>query len=264
MTKFDGGAVRSTAEVQDSGVEPQEAAPVDPVTSPAQPIPFPSEPVVIPDYLENVYHWAYLSPIGRAVFDHPMVVHSILWGNMHRLTRAVVDEIEPGQSVLQPACVYGGFSNHLADAVGAKGHLLVTDVAPIQIAGARRKLGGVPQATVRLGDAARPPGGPFDVVACFFLLHEVPEDYKKAIVNGLLGAVAPTGKIVFVDYHRMRPLHPLKPIMHLVFDTLEPFAKELWRNEIKDYASDADRFTWTKETYFGGLYQKVVARPRKG
>lgn len=264
MIKSEGGAVRSTAEARDFAEGAEESTVVDPVPAVAQPIPFPSEHVAIPDYLQDVYHWAYLSPVGRAIFDNPLVVHSILWGNMRRLTQTVVDEIEPGQSVLQPACVYGGFSNHLADAVGPKGHLLVTDVAPIQVAGARRKLGGMPQATVRLGDASRPTGGPYDVVACFFLLHEVPEAYKAMIVNALLNVVTPTGKVVFVDYHRMRPRHPLKPIMSLVFDTLEPFAKELWHREIEDYASAGNRFTWSKETYFGGLYQKVIARPRKG
>lgn len=225
-------------------------------------LPFPAEPVVIPAYLRDVYHWAYLSRIGRAIFDHPLVVHAILWGNMHRLTEALVAEITPGQTVLQPACVYGNFSACLARAVGETGRLVVTDVAPIQVANARRKLDGLPQATVRLADATRPPAGPFDTVACFFLLHEVPEDYKQRIVDALLAVVRPGGAAVFVDYHGPVAMHPLKPVMSLVFDTLEPFAKALWRHEIASYASAGDEFTWEKATYFGGLYQKVVARRR--
>ena len=223
-------------------------------------LPFPSDPVAIPDYLRDVYHWAYLSRVGRAIFDHPLVVHAILWGNMHRLTRAMTDEITPGQAVLQPACVYGNFSLVLAESIGVKGRLVVSDVAPIQVANARRKLGHLPQATVRLADAARPIGGPYDVIACFFLLHEVPEDYKHRIVDALLGVVAPGGKVVFVDYHRPKPLHPLKLLMGLVFDGLEPFARDLWWREINNYGLLADRFSWHKETFFGGLYQKVVAQ----
>ena len=46
----------------------------------------------------------------------------------------------------------------------------------------------------------------------------------------------------------------------IVFDTLEPHAKGLWRHEISDFASAAEGFTWRKQTYFGGLYQKTVAR----
>jgi hypothetical protein len=48
--------------------------------------------------------------------------------------------------------------------------------------------------------------------------------------------------------------------MSLVFDTLEPFAKDLWRRDIAGYARAGDQFAWSKETYFGGLYQRVVAR----
>ncbi|MBF0561467.1 MAG: class I SAM-dependent methyltransferase [Alphaproteobacteria bacterium] len=229
-------------------------------TGVAQPVPFSGESITIPDYLRDVYHWAYLSRVGRAVFDHPFVVHAILWGNMHRLTQAAIDELLPGQNVLQPACVYGNFSPCLARAIGPDGSLTVTDVAPIQVAGCRRKLVDMPQATVRLGDAARPTGGPYDAVVCFFLLHEVPETYKTAIVNSLLDIITPTGKVVFVDYNRPSPYHPLKGIMSLIFDSLEPFAKDLWRREIESYARDAAAFTWSKSTYFGGLYQKIVVR----
>ncbi|MFN3077699.1 MAG: rhodoquinone biosynthesis methyltransferase RquA [Alphaproteobacteria bacterium] len=275
MTQSLGGAVRATDELADvhrnhGGVIPVEArlgeaqlAESRGAAVAAHPaVSFASEPVTVPDYLRDVYHWAYLSPVGRAVFDHPLVVHSILWGNMHRLTQAVVEEITPGQTVLQPACVYGNFSSYLAQAVGPQGRLFVTDVAPIQVSGCQRKLDGVPQATVSLGDAARPTGGPYDVVACFFLLHEVPEPYKKAIVNALLGVVAPGGKAVFVDYHRPGIFHPLKGLMSLVFDTLEPFAKGLWAREIDSYALSSEPFEWSKQTYFGGMYQKVVARRR--
>jgi len=74
--------------------------------------------------------------------------------------------------------------------------------------------------------------------------------------------VVPGGKVVFVDYHRPHWAHPLKPVMSLVFDTLEPFAKDLWDNEVSHYGGESDEFVWRKETYFGGLYQKVVAEKK--
>ncbi len=252
-------SVKAAAMCQTSAEEGGTPGSVEPVPADSGILPFPAESVAIPDYLRNVYHWAYLSSLGQIVFDHPLVVHAILWGNMHRLTRALVAEVRPGQIVLQPACVYGNFSLVLAEAISPRGRLVVTDVAPIQVTNARRKLGHLPQATVRLGDAARPTGGPYDMIACFFLLHEVPEDYKHRIVDALLGAVEPGGKVVFMDYHRPKPMHPLKPLIGLVFDTLEPFARELWHREISSYSLLANRFSWHKETFFGSLYQKVVA-----
>lgn len=214
----------------------------------------------VPDYLRDTYTWAYLSRFGTRFFDKPVVVSTILWGNARRLIRAVAAEMKPGWRVLQPACVYGDFSLRLADAIGGEGRLDVCDIAPIQVALTRRKLAGVRHASVRREDAAAPGKGPYDAVACFFLLHEVPEEYKRAIVDNMLAAVHDGGTVVFVDYHRPVGWHPLKPVMSVVFDRLEPFAKALWTNEIRDYATAPEAFAWEKTTYFGGLYQKVVAR----
>jgi len=99
-------------------------------------------------------------------------------------------------------------------------------------------------------------------MCCFFLLHEVPDNHKREVVDGLLSSLAPGGKLVFVDYHKPAPFHPLKGPMSVVFDCLEPFAKSLWHREISSFATSPERFTWRKETYFGGLYQKVVAEIR--
>jgi hypothetical protein len=35
----------------------------------------------------------------------------------------------------------------------------------------------------------------------------------------------------------------------------------MWQSEITDFASDTGKFEWLKQTYFGGLFQKVVATP---
>jgi len=218
----------------------------------------------IPKYLKDTYTWAYVSPLAPLIFDHPLVVSAILWGNYHRLIETVVGEIPPASRVLQTACVYGSFSPRLADRIGPAGRLDIIDVAPTQVETARAKLVGRPHARVQLCDAINPPDGAYDVVCSFFLLHEVPEEYKRRIVDAILSRVGPGGKAVFVDYHRPRLLHPLRPIMWAVFRLLEPFAPPLWRQEIASYAraGHADDFTWSKQTMFGGLYQKVVARRR--
>ncbi len=216
----------------------------------------------VPAYLERYYWWAYLRPAALRVFDHTPVVSAILWGQYGRLKGAVLNEIGAGQRVLQAACVYGDFSPALARHLGPGGRLDVIDVAPIQVANCRRKLKRFPQATIRHADAARPGNRIYDAVCCYFLLHELPDDHKRAVVDALLDRVAPGGKVIFVDYHKPHGAHPLKPVTSLVFDTLEPFAKGLWRNEIADFSGKAGQFRWRKETYFGGLFQKVVARRR--
>lgn len=216
----------------------------------------------IPDYLWEHYYWAYLNPRNVRLLDRELVVKVILWGQHRRLRSAAFAEIEPGQHVLQPACVYGDFSAALADHLGPDGNLEITDVAPIQLATTRRKLKHVSQATIRRADASRPDDQTYDAVCCYFLLHELPDEYKRKVVNSLLERVEPGGKVIFVDYHKPHWAHPLKPITSFVFDTLEPFAKSLWHNPIRGFAVDPEPFSWSKQTFFAGLFQKVVAERR--
>ncbi len=213
----------------------------------------------LPAYLRDTYYWAYLNPRNVRILDRELVVRTILWGQHHGLRRHAFADIEPGHKVLLPAHVYGDFVTALARHVGRKGRLDVADVAPVQVAKCQEKLKDCPQAMVRRADAAEPGSPDYDRICCYFLLHEMPDGYKRAVVGALLGRVVPGGKVIFMDYHKPHPAHPLKGITSLVFHALEPFAKSLWRNEIADFGGQAAGFTWLKETYFGGLFQKVVA-----
>lgn len=51
--------------------------------------------------------------------------------------------------------------------------------------------------------------------------------------------------------------------MYPILSTLEPFAMDLWRDEIDSFLPERDAdagvdYRVEKENYFGGLYQKVV------
>jgi hypothetical protein len=71
--------------------------------------------------------------------------------------------------------------------------------------------------------------------------------------------VKPGGKVVFVDYHRPDLTNPFRYIMVPVLKTLEPFAMDLWHKDITAWLPDRGRsLKVEKETFFGGLYQKVV------
>ena len=167
---------------------------------------------------------------------HEIVVRTILWQQHNRLQRLAFSEIEPGQRVMQPASVYGSFGPNLAKHVGPNGHLDIIDVAKIQVNSATRKLEPYAWAHAHHANCLDWKRGPYDVIVCYFLLHEVPDEVKREVVNHLLGQVVPGGKIVFVDYAKPKWWHPLKLITSIVFDTLEPFAKGLWRREIREFA----------------------------
>jgi len=218
-----------------------------------------TDPPGLPDYLVRTYWWAYLTPTSLLLLDNPIALTAILWGNLPRLIRTACEEFEPGHRVLQAANAYGNLSRELATQVGPNGRLEVIDIAPLQVAHVQRKLKQFPHARARVADATAPGGGIYDGVCCFFLLHEVPDAEKRSVVDALLASVEPGGKVVFVDYHRAERWHPLRAPMGLVFRWLEPFAYGLVNREIEGFAAAPDDFTWSKETFFGGLYQKVVA-----
>jgi len=217
----------------------------------------------LPSYLVDTYSWAYLRPRSLHLLDRHLVVNGILWGNYHALVRAACREFAKGDHVLQAASVYGNLSSRLATQVGADGFLDVIDVAPVQVAHCRRKLAGHANVRVRVADAAVPDRVGYDAACCFFLLHEVPDVQKRQIINALLAAVKPGGKVVFVDYHRPVRWHPLRPVMAAVFRWLEPYATGLVSRSIMEFADRAQDFRWRKETRFGGLYQVVVAQSRR-
>ena len=213
----------------------------------------------IPEYLSARYDWAYLNRKNACLLDRDAVVTAILLGNHGRLRRAALSEVAPGQDVLQAAHVYGRLIPELARRIGPDGRLDVVDLVPLQVALCRRKLRGFANTNVRVADAAEPGGRTYDVVSCFFLLHEIPDEKKRVVVDALLAQLVPGGKAVFVDYHAPAPWHPLRGIYRRLFDRLEPFAESLWHHDVRDFCGNAASFRWEKTTMFGGVFQKTVA-----
>jgi SAM-dependent methyltransferase len=218
--------------------------------------------VAIPSYLAETYAWAYLRPRAVQLLDREAVVNAILWGNYARLVHAACAQFRPGEQVLQAASVYGSEPLRLADRLGPGGRLTVIDVSRLQVEHLRAKLATRPNATVRLADATAPGRESYDGVCCFFLLHEMPDSYKRRAVNALLSQLKPGGRAVFVDYARPRWFHPLRGLMWLVNRWLEPYAESLWRNPIPSFADQPELFHWSERRLFLGLYQIVLARRR--
>jgi ubiquinone/menaquinone biosynthesis C-methylase UbiE len=213
----------------------------------------------VPDYMLEVYDWAYVNPRHAAFLDRNLVVRVLLFGNDQRLMRAFLDMVRPGMKVWQVAHVYGDLVRRVADKVGATGRFDLTDITPVQIVHATRKLQNMPQAQVIQADAAtHEVGHDYDLITSFFLLHEVPDEKKRSIVDNMLRQVPEHGRALFVDYHRPAWWQPIGWLLRWVNAKLEPFACALWEHEISSYASDADAFTWKKRTVFGGVYQVVV------
>jgi ubiquinone/menaquinone biosynthesis C-methylase UbiE len=98
-----------------------------------------------------------------------------------------------------------------------------------------------------------------DDVVLFFLLHEMPADVRRKTIAEALRVTKLGGKLIFVDYHKPRAWSPFRYLMVPILTTLEPFAMDLWKGQITDWLpAGAGVAKVEKQTYFGGLYQKVV------
>jgi ubiquinone/menaquinone biosynthesis C-methylase UbiE len=237
------------------------------VNAPATPEPqlagVPSPPE-IPDYLQETYWWAYLHPKALKFFEREWMVNLILWGNMNKLTQAVIRDmqVEPHSRLLQVACVYGDFSNKLARHLAQNGSRLdIVDVARIQLENAREKLGANDNIGLHHQDSTAMtfPAASFDETVVFFLLHEQPEDARRKTIEEAIRVTRPGGKVIFVDYHGPKKSNPMRYVMKPILTWLEPFAMDMWRNELPAFMpADIRADQLESRFYFGGLYQKVV------
>jgi ubiquinone/menaquinone biosynthesis C-methylase UbiE len=217
----------------------------------------------IPRYLETVYWWAYVHPRAVHLFERDWLVNLILFGNYARLRDRALAELGsplPG-STLQIACVYGDLTLRLRASLATDARLQVVDILPIQLRNLRAKLPSDERVTMLQGDSSSlaASDASFDQVLLFFLLHEQPEAVRRATLAEAMRVTKPGGKIVIVDYHRPVRMHPLRPLLRLVFRRLEPYAIDLWRHEIAHFLPAAvTSAAVRKHTFFGGLYQQVV------
>jgi len=217
----------------------------------------------IPRYLEQVYWWAYVHPKAVHLFEREWLVNLILFGNYGRLRDAALAELGetiPGRT-LQVACVYGNLTPKLRQRIAADGSLDVVDILPIQLKNLAAKMPPDERVALLQGDSSSLacPDATYDQVLLFFLLHEQPAHVRRGTLAEAMRVVKPGGKIVIVDYHRPVRTHPLRLLMTGVFRKLEPYAMDLWENEVEAFLPRRMKpASLTKKTWFGGLYQKLV------
>lgn len=228
-------------------------------------IPAAKPAIPVPYYLQAVYWWAYVHPRAVRVFEREWLVNLILWGNYRRLCDAVLHgygNCLEGRS-LQIACAYGQLTPRLAECIAPEGVLEVIDILPVQLENLHAKL---PQdARVRLdcmdSSALEYGAAQFERALLFFLLHEQPCEVRLKTLAEALRVIRPGGTLTIIDYARPERLNPMRYIMAPILAWLEPFALDLWREEISSWLpDDVDVKLVSERRFFGGLYQMLIFR----
>lgn len=213
----------------------------------------------LPLYSEAIYGDIYNSSVKSRLRDTKMSVFMRSFGQNKTLVDSLIREIKVGSQVLQTGLSFGNELEEAAFSVGAYGQFDIIDINPTQI---ELKAAQLQHSWVQIqhADATNfKPKQPYDTVICWFLLSELPIVSKMKAINTALASVCKGGKVVFVDWHNPRPWHPLRYVVRMINRLYNPFVEKLWDRDIETFAHNRSDFLWRKTTYFGGMFQKLVA-----
>ncbi len=220
----------------------------------------------VPAYLERHYWWAYARPWSVRLFERPWLINLILYGNYEKLRDVTLAELADNLAgkTLKISCCYGSLTPDLekrARTVG--GELDLIDILPVQLENAQRQMGEGSIARLTQMDATKLdfPNESFDTVLLFFLMHELPQEYRERAMAEALRVLKRGGKIVVTDFGVPKRWNIFFRFIWLpMLGILEPFAIAMWRRELTNLLpAQMGALTWRKESYFGGLFQKLVA-----
>lgn len=132
-------------------------------------------------------------------------LNSLLWlpSGSDRLRRQFVERVvTPGATVLELGCGTGLVTRHL---VAAGAALTAVDNAAPMLAAARRR---APSATFVEGDVVDVGAvGPFDLVVCGFVLHELDPARRAAVLSASAALLVPGGRVGILEW--ATPSRPL-------------------------------------------------------
>ena len=121
--------------------------------------------------------------------------------------------LKPGMQVADIGAGTGYYSWRMAEGVGAAGRVWAVDVQPEMLAllDAQMKKRQADNVRAVLGTSTDPrlPVAAIDLVLMVDVYHEF--DHPREMLNALVRALKPGGRIVFVEYRAEDPAVPIKP-----------------------------------------------------
>lgn len=214
----------------------------------------------LPIYVKAIYGWLYCNWNMSRFFDNMMFLKILTLGNYSKIQNSYLKEIEQSRKVLQLGATFGNQIENTADKIGHYGKYDLADVSDMQLRRVEEKYKYLfSNMTFINQDAINLFADKYDIVVCYNLLHELPLSTRVKVVNNALESLTDKGKVVFIDYYSPVIWHPLRYFVRMFNRLYQPFAEKMWDKEIHTLADNRINYTWKKTTFFGGMYQKVVA-----
>lgn len=222
-------------------------------------------PAEIPAYLKKIYRHQYLNEKFSELIDGEWMAKFQTFFFDSKLTKCVTDEIREDMNVLQLGVASGNFEREVAAKMNSTGLYRIEDLSKVRLEACRKKLAPWTNVLLDHQDVCVLTKNPkrYDAVICYFMLHELPDVRKKALVKKAFDSLLPNGCVVFVDYNKPHPFNPFGFFVKRFNRIFEPFAESLYYHEIQSFAdSSAPNLIWDKKTFCAGLYQCVIAQRR--
>ncbi|MCM1322625.1 MAG: rhodoquinone biosynthesis methyltransferase RquA [Acetobacter sp.] len=212
----------------------------------------------IPAYIRDIYPWLYLNTSLYDFLNRKWVQNILTLGYHNILISELNKEISAKSKILQIGVTLGDQITQTSFSLNNKGRYTLLDILPNIIEKCENKHEQL-RINYVYANAAKPFKGDYDTIICYMLLHELPPITRQKIINNILRALPIGGKAIFIDYHQPSSYNPLKYIIRAFNRLYQPFAEALWKTAIKEMAPLKENYSWSKQTYFGSIYQKVVA-----
>ena len=216
----------------------------------------------IPEYLTKIYKNLYLNSYLYNFLDNGIIQNILTLGYHNTLTDELKKEISPHSKILQIGATFGSQIDKTYSALGMLGSYTIIDILPNVIENCKEK-----HLDQRINfieaNAKNTIKEEYDTIICYMLLHELPPLTRTKVLENIINSLKTGGKVIFIDYNLPNHYNPLKYIIRAYNRLYQPFAEALWKNNIKDLTPNAEICNWSKQTYVGGIYQKVVATKLK-
>lgn len=217
-----------------------------------------TEETKMPDYMDVYFNKIYANEFWSGVCDDERVtVLRTLFSN-DTLVIDLAKEVAKNAHVLQIGLTFGNQVETIFRKVCKQGKYDIFDISDMQIKKAEQKFGQY-NINIIKHNASESWTEKYDVIICYNLLSDVPPLTRTKIVDNVLSSLTKGGKAVFVDCCEPEKWNFWKPFLKAYNLLYRPFALDLWKTPIEDFATRKDDFRWHHVYYSGRRYQKVTA-----